>query len=59
MHEEATPPCYQQHRFPPAIIAHAVWRYCRFARSDRDVEELFAERGVTLTYATVARAAIA
>ncbi len=44
---------YKRHRFPPAIIAHAVWRYCRFALSYRDVEELLAERGVVLTYETV------
>jgi len=49
-----TAPAYQRHRFPPAaIIAHAVWRYFRFALSCRDVEELLAERGVVLTYETV------
>ncbi len=46
-------PSYKRHRFPPDIIAHAVWRYCRFALSDRDVEELLAERGVILTDETV------
>jgi len=30
-----------------------VWLYFRFALSYRDVEELLAERGVTLTYETV------
>ncbi len=53
MNEEATPPCYKRHRFPPEIIAHAVWLYFRFALSYRDVEELLAERGVILTYETV------
>jgi len=48
-----TPPCYKRHRFPPAIIGHAVWRYFRFALSYRDVEELLAERGVIVTYETV------
>jgi putative transposase len=46
-------PTYKRHRFPPAIIAHAVWLYCRFALSYRDVEELLAERGVVVTYETV------
>ncbi len=44
---------YKRHRFPPAIIGHAVWRYFRFALSYRDVEELLAERGVIVTYETV------
>ena len=53
MNEQAPTPSYKRHRFPPAIIAHAVWRYFRFALSYRDVEELLAERGVLLTYETV------
>ena len=44
---------YTRHRFPPAIIGHAVWLYFRFALSYRDVEELLAERGIILTYETV------
>ncbi len=44
---------YKRHRFPPAIIAHAVWLYFRFALSYRDVEELLAERGVIMTHETV------
>ena len=43
----------KRHRFPPAIIAHAVWLYFRFALSYRDVEELLAERGVVLTHETI------
>jgi hypothetical protein len=31
---------YKYHRFPAEIISHAVWLYCRFCLSDRDVEEL-------------------
>ncbi len=38
---------------PPAISAHAVWRYCRCALRYHDVEELLAERGVIVTYETV------
>ena len=42
--------CY---RFPPEIISYAVWLYHRFCLSFRDVEELLAERGVTISYETV------
>ena len=45
-------PC---HRFPPIIIQHAVWLYCRFTLSYRDVEDLLAERGLDLSYETVRR----
>jgi len=53
MKEAIAPLSYAGYRFPPAIIAHAVWLYCRFALSYRDVEELLAERGVIVTYETV------
>ncbi len=53
MNEHETTPSYKRHRFPPTIIAHAVWLSFRFALSYRDVEELLAERGVLLTYETV------
>ena len=46
-------PSYQRHRFPSEIISHAVWLYHRFYLSFREVEELLAERGVTVTYETV------
>ncbi len=46
-------PLYRRHRFPPEIISHCVWLYFRFCLSYRDVEELMAMRGVTLTYETV------
>ena len=35
---------------PPEIISRAVWLYHRFGLSFRDVEELLAEWGVTVTY---------
>jgi putative transposase len=44
---------YKRHRFPGEIISHCVWLYHRFGLSLRDVEELLAERGVTLTYETI------
>ncbi len=53
MKEQASAPSYKRQRFPPAISGHAVWRYCRFALSYRDVEELLAERGAIRTDETV------
>ena len=44
---------YRGDRFPPEIIAHAVWLYFRFHLSLRDVEELLAERGVSVTYESI------
>src|SRR5207244_78211 len=44
---------YCRHRFPPAVIQHAVWLYLRFTLSFRDVEELLAERGLDISYETV------
>ena len=41
------------HRFPPEIISHAVWLYFRFTLSFRDVKDLLAERGVTVSYEAV------
>jgi putative transposase len=47
------PPSYQRHRFPSEIISHAIWLYHRFCLSFREVEELLAERGITVTYETI------
>ena len=46
---------YKRHRFPPAIITHAVWLYCRFNLSLREVEEMFLERGIDVSYDTIRR----
>lgn len=46
---------YKRHRFPPQIIAHAVWLYVRFNLSLREVEELMLERGVDVSYETIRR----
>ncbi len=46
-------PSYQRHRFPSEIINHAVWLYHRFYLSFREVEELLAERGITITFETL------
>ena len=50
-----TSPSYRGHRFPAAIIQHAIWLYLRFSLSYRDVEELLAERGLDLSYESVRR----
>ena len=46
---------YKRHRFPPAIIAHAVWLYFRFPLSLRLVEEMLLECGIVVSYETVRR----
>jgi transposase-like protein len=47
------PISYRRHRFPPAVIQHAVWLYLRFTLSYRDVEELLAQRGLDISYESV------
>ena len=44
---------YHRQRFPAEIISHCVWLYFRFALSFRDVEEMLAMRGISLSYETV------
>lgn len=46
-------PRLKGYRFPRQIIAYAVWAYHRFALSTADVEDLLAERGVTVSRETV------
>ena len=46
---------YKGYRFPPEIIQQAIWLYVRFTLSFRDVEDLLAERGITVSYETVRR----
>jgi putative transposase len=50
-----SPVSYKRHRFPPQIIAHAVWLYFRFPLSLRLVEELLLERGIAVSYETIRR----
>ncbi len=40
---------YKRYRFQPDIISYAVWLYYRFNLSHRDIEDLLAERGITVT----------
>lgn len=42
-------------RFPREVIAVAVRWYLRYGLSYRDVEELLAERGVTVDHVTIYR----
>jgi putative transposase len=49
------PISYKRHRFPPQIIAHAVWLYFRFPLSLRLVEEMLLERGIVASYETIRR----
>jgi transposase-like protein len=44
---------YKRHGFPAEIISHCVWLYYRCSLSYRDIEELTADRGVTLSHEAV------
>ena len=44
---------YKRHRFPPEIIQHVVWLYHRFNLSSRDIEDLMAERGISVSYESI------
>jgi putative transposase len=46
---------YKGYRFPAEIIQQAIWLYLRFTLSFRDVEDLLAERGITVSYETIRR----
>jgi putative transposase len=43
----------KRHRFPSAVIQHAVWLYFRFTLSLRDIEEMLAHRGLYVSYETI------
>src|SRR5215471_6416330 len=44
---------YRGYRFPPEIIAHAVWLYFRFHLSFRDVQDLLAERSIIVSHEAI------
>jgi transposase-like protein len=44
---------YNGYRFPAEIIQQAIWLYLRFTLSLRDVEDLLAERGITVSYESI------
>ena len=49
------PSAFAGFRFPPEVITLAVRWYLRFGLSYRDVEELLAERGVTVDHVSIFR----
>ena len=44
---------YKRHRFLSEIISYAVWLYYRFNLSHRDIEDLLAQRGITVSYESI------
>ena len=44
---------YKRHRFPPEIIRYALWLYFRFNLSHREIEDLLAERGISVSYESI------
>lgn len=44
---------YKRHQFAPEIIQYSVWLYHRFNLSHRDIEDLLAERGITVSYESI------
>jgi putative transposase len=40
---------YKRHRFPPDIISYAAWLYYRLYLSHQDIEDLLAQRGITVS----------
>jgi putative transposase len=53
MTKAARDPLYRRHRFPPEVIANAVWLYFRFPLSLRMVENLLAARGIVVSHQSV------
>src|SRR5215203_7420537 len=49
------PLSFSGYRLPRDIIQRAVWMYLRFTLSFRDVEELLAERGITVSHESIRR----
>ena len=43
----------KRHRFSPEIISYSVWLYYRFNLSHRDIEDLLAERGITVSHESI------
>lgn len=44
---------YKRYRYPKQIISHAIWLYHRFSLSYREIEEILASRGVSVSYETI------
>ncbi len=47
------PDPFKGHRFPREIISYAVWLYDRFNSSLRDVEDILAHCGITVSCETI------
>ena len=47
------PNIYKRYQLPSVIIQYAVWLYYRFNLSLRDIEDLLAERGISVSYETI------
>ena len=50
-------PLYAGYRIPAELISDAVWLYFRFPLRLRMVEELLADRGISVTYETICQSA--
>ena len=48
-----SPSLHKRHQFPPEIIQYAVWLDHRFSLSHRDIEDLLAERGISVSYESI------
>ena len=44
---------YRGFRYPAEVIQHAVWLYCCFSLSLRDVETILAACGVVVSYESI------
>lgn len=53
MISQTSQPRLKGYRFPRSIVSYAVWADHRFSLSLRDVEDLLAERSVTVSYETI------
>jgi putative transposase len=53
MTKPARDPLYRRHRFPPEVIAHAIWLYFRFPLSLRMVEDMLAARSIIVSHQTI------
>ncbi|MBC6445519.1 MAG: IS6 family transposase [Alphaproteobacteria bacterium GM202ARS2] len=49
----SSPDPFKGHRFPREIISYAVWLYYRFSLSLRNVEDILAHRGITVSCETI------
>ncbi len=46
-------PPYAGYRYPAEVVGPALWLYIRFSLSLREVEEILAARGISVTYETI------